>query len=263
MVFMLPIGGSREPKICQYCTPLKMARLESELLGKSSSTPIEKPSLKIVSTTTEDFPPRIPSPSSPDNLSKGNNGEQSLTFKIKPYTKIYYFGAKNLSIGSKIPHYSTVYDYKNSGIATSNSKGEVTIKFDCPTVYVGRDGEVYFRHIHYIEAKNGKWEKTINTKIFVCNITKIQLEKSKKTLLINALPLETKENIKGSLRIPYKSSLEEIKKALKNVEKHQSIIVYCWNKECSAGHQLIEKLIALGFSNLYDYKGGIEEYFHL
>jgi rhodanese-related sulfurtransferase len=246
---MLPIGGSR--KICQYCTP------------------IDIPSLNIVSTTTEDFPP-VPSPTSKDHLTTGNNGSQSLTFKIKPNTKVFYFGAKNSEIGDKIPHYVEAYShYKNSGVATSNSKGEITIYFDCPTVYVGKDNEIYYRHIHYIEEKNGKWEKTINTKIFVCNITKEQIEKAKNTVLINALPFDVKENIKPTeksietMRIPYKLSLEEIKEKLRDVSKSQSIIVYCWNARCTAGHTLIEKLIALGYTNLYDYKGGVEEYFRL
>lgn len=246
---MLPIGGSR--KICQYCTP------------------IDIPSLKIVSTTTEDFPP-VPLPTSKVHLTTGNNGSQSLTFKIKPNTKVFYFGAKSLGIGEEIPHYIDAYShYKNSGVATSNYKGEITIYFDCPTVYIGKDSEIYNRHIHYIEEKNGKWDKIINTKIFVCNITNEQLEKAKNTVLINALPLDVKENIepKGksikTLRISYKDSLEEIKEKLKEISKSQSIIVYCWNKKCSAGQTLIEKLIALGYTNLYDYKDGIEEYFGL
>ena len=38
------------------------------------------------------------------------------------------------------------------------------------------------------------------------------------------------------------------------------ICAYCYNEGCTAGHQLINELYRAGFTNVIDYKGGIQEW---
>ena len=43
-------------------------------------------------------------------------------------------------------------------------------------------------------------------------------------------------------------------------DKNSEIITYCWNKDCTAGATLANRLVALGYTNVKHYKGGIVEW---
>jgi len=77
--------------------------------------------------------------------------------------------------------------------------------------------------------------------------------------LVDVLSREsfTKQHIKGAISIP----LEEIgRKASKQLKKSGKIVTYCASFECSASTQAARKLIALGYKNVFDYKGGLKDY---
>jgi rhodanese-related sulfurtransferase len=40
--------------------------------------------------------------------------------------------------------------------------------------------------------------------------------------------------------------------------KANCVVIYCWSARCPAGGYLAERLLKLGYINLYDYKEGIE-----
>ena len=63
---------------------------------------------------------------------------------------------------------------KNSGVVTTNQKGEVTIYLDCPQIYMNDDGKVYHRHFHFLywdENKN-TWDKNLYTQKIICDVDK-------------------------------------------------------------------------------------------
>jgi rhodanese-related sulfurtransferase len=77
--------------------------------------------------------------------------------------------------------------------------------------------------------------------------------------LVDVLPGEyfEKEHIPGAISIPY----EEIeKKAPGTLGKGETIVVYCASYECPASTEVAKKLMGMGYTNVFDYKGGVKEW---
>ena len=65
------------------------------------------------------------------------------------------------------------------------------------------------------------------------------------------------EHIKGALSLPLAEIGREAKKILK---KDDMIVVYCAGFDCEASTFAANKLLAFGYINVLDYKGGLEDY---
>ncbi len=66
-----------------------------------------------------------------------------------------------------------------------------------------------------------------------------------------------KEHIAGAISIP----LAEIEKeAFNRLKKSDTIVVYCGSYACTASTMAAEKLLALGYGQVLDFKGGLIEY---
>jgi rhodanese-related sulfurtransferase len=82
-------------------------------------------------------------------------------------------------------------------------------------------------------------------------------------VVINVLDEESynKEHIPGSISIPLESSdfVEQVGKKVKN-DKAAQIVVYCAKTECPASEQAAEKLAEAGYTNVYDFEGGMKEW---
>ena len=77
--------------------------------------------------------------------------------------------------------------------------------------------------------------------------------------LVDVLPKESyeKEHIKGAISLP----LADIDKLSgKLLKKNDLVITYCASFECQASTNAAEKLAALGYTNVLDYKGGLKDY---
>lgn len=76
--------------------------------------------------------------------------------------------------------------------------------------------------------------------------------------LINVLARESyeEEHIPRSINIPY----QDIAKHYKELDKDGEIIVHCSDEFCDASSIAYEKLNKLGFDNVIDFEGGIEEW---
>lgn len=81
-------------------------------------------------------------------------------------------------------------------------------------------------------------------------------------LLINVLSNEAfrEHHVPGSVNIPvedddFVSQVESLAES-----KEQPVVVYCANTECDASPRAASKLVDAGFSNVYDFAGGIEEW---
>lgn len=97
----------------------------------------------------------------------------------------------------------------------------------------------------------------------VKKITRDELIKMRKSgqrfTLVDVLSKDSyeKEHIPGAISIPI-SELET--KASSLLNKNDTIIVYCASFECMASTNAAEKLQAMGFSRVLDYKGGLKDY---
>lgn len=89
-------------------------------------------------------------------------------------------------------------------------------------------------------------------------LQKLIVEKGDKLQIIDVLSPESYKNahVKGAINIP----LGELEAKRKLIDKNKTIVVYCANFRCHASTMAAEKLTALGFKDVHDYKGGIKEW---
>ncbi|MYL23404.1 rhodanese-like domain-containing protein [Vreelandella massiliensis] len=82
-------------------------------------------------------------------------------------------------------------------------------------------------------------------------------------VLINVLPREVfnEQHIRTSINIPVQD--DDFVKKVEDVagSKDRKIVVYCANFECDASPKAAEKLEEAGFTQVYDYEGGTEDWF--
>jgi len=88
---------------------------------------------------------------------------------------------------------------------------------------------------------------------------KDKLDNNTQIKLVNVLPKESFEekHIPGSINIPV-TDIENI--APQRLDKNDEIVVYCADFECSASPKAAKKLEELGYKNIYDYEGGIDDW---
>ncbi len=88
---------------------------------------------------------------------------------------------------------------------------------------------------------------------------KDKLDSNTQIKLVNVLPKESFEekHIPGSINIPV-TDIENI--APQRLDKNDEIVVYCADFECSASPKAAKKLEELGYKNVYDYEGGIDDW---
>lgn len=77
--------------------------------------------------------------------------------------------------------------------------------------------------------------------------------------LVDVLEREhfVKEHIPGAISLPVNEIAEG---ASKTLNKGDTVVVYCASFDCQASTIAAEKLIALGYKNVWDYKGGLKDY---
>ncbi|MDO8493886.1 MAG: rhodanese-like domain-containing protein [Deltaproteobacteria bacterium] len=91
---------------------------------------------------------------------------------------------------------------------------------------------------------------------------KTLLQQKKNLALIDVLP-ETdfkKGHIPGSKNLPVSRGDFETKIQKEFGNKAQPVVVYCASKTCPAAPTAAQKLEKLGYQNVYDFDGGMEEW---
>ena len=78
-------------------------------------------------------------------------------------------------------------------------------------------------------------------------------------VLVNALAREAfeDERIPGSISVPVGDAVRVVPDLL---AKDQPIVVYCASRNCTASPTLAQKLVDLGYTEVLDFEGGIEEW---
>ncbi|HUH17237.1 MAG TPA: rhodanese-like domain-containing protein [Methylomirabilota bacterium] len=78
-------------------------------------------------------------------------------------------------------------------------------------------------------------------------------------VLVNALAREAfdRERIPGSISIPVGDAMRLAGDVL---AKDQPVVVYCSSRSCTASPTLAQKLVDVGFTEVLDFEGGVEEW---
>ncbi len=86
-----------------------------------------------------------------------------------------------------------------------------------------------------------------------------KLASDERPVLVNALAREAFEErrIPGSISIP---TSDTIRLAPDVFARDQAIVVYCASRSCTASPTQAQKLVDLGFTDVTDFEGGIEEW---
>lgn len=63
------------------------------------------------------------------------------------------------------------------------------------------------------------------------------------------------KRIKGAIYLPADAEDAEIQKALP--KRNQPIAIYCWSTACPASTWLVDRLVKMGYTNLYKYPDGL------
>ncbi len=79
-----------------------------------------------------------------------------------------------------------------------------------------------------------------------------------KFVLVDARSREDydKSHLPGALSVP----VEEIRDYADRLDKNEEIVTYCGSFQCSASTMAAKEFMKLGFKNVRDYKGGIQEW---
>lgn len=115
----------------------------------------------------------------------------------------------------------------------------------------------------YIPYSNSSWAYTINTK----NIKHIDwdsaniLVQNNNAVLFDARTNNRyeKEHVPGALSLPFLDFSKYFRK-YEDLSKDTLIIVYCDGKDCSAATRTSFKLIARGYTNIFNVAGGLDEW---
>lgn len=86
------------------------------------------------------------------------------------------------------------------------------------------------------------------------------IDKDEKFRLVDVLdrPHFETEHIKGAINIPVNEIEKEAEKIL--TDKNETIVTYCASFDCKASTNAANKLLAMGYKNVWDYKGGLKDY---
>jgi rhodanese-related sulfurtransferase len=86
-----------------------------------------------------------------------------------------------------------------------------------------------------------------------------RLASDDRPVLVNALAREAfeDERIPGSISVPARDA---VRVAPDLLARDQPIVVYCASRNCTASPTLAQKLVDLGFTEVLDFEGGIDEW---
>jgi rhodanese-related sulfurtransferase len=87
---------------------------------------------------------------------------------------------------------------------------------------------------------------------------KNRLDSGEDTVLVNTLSNEyfQQQHIPGSINIPTEEIESRAEKEL--LRKDQDIVVYCASPTCQASPAAARKLEEMGYTNVYEYSGGLQ-----
>ncbi len=90
---------------------------------------------------------------------------------------------------------------------------------------------------------------------------KENLQSGSEITVINVLPASIHEDchIAGSINVP----LKELVDTVQSWDRNKKLVVYCALSDCDASEKAYILLSCMEFANVFDYKGGIKEWYQL
>jgi len=128
-------------------------------------------------------------------------------------------------------------------------------KGDCSTCSHSKDGKACGE-----VCKIAKKVESVGATFLTAAGLNEKIKSGQPPVIINVLPVAsyTSSRIKGSINIPYKEVGALAPKVLP--DKNAEVVVYCGSYQCGASIQAAKTLKELGYTNVYDYKGGLKEW---
>jgi hypothetical protein len=179
---------------------------------------------------------------------------------LKPNRCIFYFATNHRDFTKSIQERIKAYGkLENSGVTSTDLKGDALIHINCPQLYLNDDGEVHPRHFHFIywDNKNECWDKNLYTNRLLCKVNnKFLIEHSKKSFFICPEHMCTHSLNHNMICMEYSKrwNVEKVIELLKTHNKKYdgdllTPIIICCKKDETHAHKLYEKLNKLGFHN--------------
>jgi len=87
-------------------------------------------------------------------------------------------------------------------------------------------------------------------------------EKKPEIAVLNVLEPETfaREHIPGSINVPVKHESFATKAEKQVGGKNRPVVVYCASQECDSSPTAAKKLVEAGFTEVYDFEGGMKSW---
>ena len=270
----------RKSKLCVACKSSKILNTKIEKdakwindfnkLNSRIGAPIHTEIYKL--SKQSNFPESYPKEADMQVVIPNNNNKLQ---------KIYFFASSSVSLLSAasgvLCNAERAYGkYKNSGVVKKNKK-QFIVRLCSPQPYLDNN-ILYPRHLHYFDVNNPNKIYTTScvpdhnlvtpiiktdlctdlNSMFLC-FEKAFMGNHMNITCINALKPEVGPVFSNEKNIFHELSLDNIQKMLKNIKKHQPLIVYCYKPDCNAAVKLLEKITDLGYNNTFYYKGGFVE----
>lgn len=105
------------------------------------------------------------------------------------------------------------------------------------------------------KASSAKGYKEIHT-----DELKKTIDSKKPVIILDARKKVTVGVIPGAKHLSYDADAKAIEKTIGVVPKDSMIVVYCARLECPLSKYLAENLVSVGYTNVYKYPEGIEEW---
>lgn len=86
------------------------------------------------------------------------------------------------------------------------------------------------------------------------------LDSKEPVILLDARSKVTVGVLPGAKHLSYSADADMIKQVLGSADKNVMIVVYCTRLECPLSQYLAENLVSKGYTNVYKYPEGIEEW---
>lgn len=194
-----------------------------------------------------------------DKIFCNKKSNKIILNNVEKNRSIFYFATQSRDFTKEIINQKEAYGkFKNSGVTKTDNKGNAVLYLDCPQLYISESGKVKPRHYHFIywDNKEKSWERDFYTQQILCDIDLNFVKKNRqKIVLMDAKDYESymKNHIEGAISIPYneKWTSKSIFKEINQVNnKLIPIVIYC-NPGCDIYKILYEKLIKLGFYNVF------------
>jgi Rhodanese-related sulfurtransferase len=109
-------------------------------------------------------------------------------------------------------------------------------------------------------AKTEKSEAPVGYKEINAHDLKSMIDSKSAITILDARKKLSGGILPGAKNLPYDANEKDMAKTLGSLQKNATIIVYCANINCPVSKYLAERLVTMGYTNVYKYPEGIQDW---